>query len=224
MAPRHSSSAAPRGPMSAMSSNIFRTAAEAEEAFLEQTPWANPQHPIHQQQPQQNQYTTQHRPHGRAIESAQPSSFVTPAAQKRMVDINAPNGSASTIPENASAANSSANNTPYGTEQEARHQGHGAFRNPDYDTEHKSGFRSQSSSPLDLRKTQPHPTTLNRRSPAPESSHPIFSPPSARQGLFQPSVPPKSDASPPLPSKPVDALHYRPEISAGSGSNSLPPR
>ncbi|KAJ5313872.1 DNA-directed RNA polymerase III subunit 22.9 kDa [Penicillium atrosanguineum] len=223
LVPRHSSAAVPRAPTSAMSSNVFRTAAEAEEAFLEQTPWANPQHPIHQQQPHQNQYTQQHRPHGLAFESAQQSSIVTPAAQKRMVDINAPNGSASTIPENASAANSSANNTPYGTEQEARHQGQGPFRNPDYDIEHKSGFRSQSSSPLDLRKTQPHPTTLDRRSPAPESSHPIFSPPPARQSLFQSSVPPKSDASPPLPSKPVDALHYRPEISAGSGPN-MPPR
>ena len=35
----------PRGAMPSMSSNAFRTAAE--EAFLEQTPWANPQHPIH---------------------------------------------------------------------------------------------------------------------------------------------------------------------------------
>jgi hypothetical protein len=185
---------------------------------------ANPQHPIHQQQPQQNQYTQQHRQQGRNFESAQPSSFATPAAQKRVVDVNAPNGSASTIPENVSAANSSANNTPYGTEQEARHQGQDPFRNLDYDTEHKSGFRSQSSSPLDLRKSQPHPTTLDRRSPAPESSsHPIFSPPPARQGLFQPSVPPKPDTSSPLPSKPVDAMHYRPGISTGSGPN-IPPR
>lgn len=207
--------------MSSMSSNVFRTAAE--EAFLEQTPWANPQHPIHQQQPQQNQYSQQHRPQGRAYDSAQPSSFATPAAQKRVVDVNAPNGSASTIPENVSAANSSANNTPYGIEQEAR-QGQGPFGNPDYDIGHKSGFRSQSSSPLDLRKTQPHPTTLDRRSPPPESSHPIFSPPPARQGVFQPSVPPKSDASP-HPSKTVDAMHYRPhqpEISTGSGPNNIP--
>ena len=49
----------PRGAMPSMSSNAFRTAAE--EAFLEQTPWANPQHPIHHHhhhhhQPQQQQH------------------------------------------------------------------------------------------------------------------------------------------------------------------------
>jgi hypothetical protein len=37
----------------ALLSATFRSAAE--EAFLEQTPWANPQHPIHQQQHQQQQ-------------------------------------------------------------------------------------------------------------------------------------------------------------------------
>lgn len=208
--------------MSAMSSNIFRTAAE--EAFLEQTPWANPQHPIHQQQAQQHQYSQQHRPQGRPFEPPQPSSFATPAAQKRVVDVNAPNGSASTIPENVSAANSSANNTPYGTEQEPRHPVQGPFRNPEYDAEHKSGLRSQSSSPLDVRKSHPQPKhTMERRSPAPDTSHhPIFSPP-PRQGLFQSSTAPKPDASPTLPSKPVDSVHYRPqsELSTGLGANHM---
>lgn len=219
--PRHSHSSAipPRGAVSAMSSNIFRTAAE--EAFLEQTPWANPQHPIHQQQPQ-HQYSQQHRP--------PPSSFATPAAQKRVVDINAPNGSASTIPENMSAANSSANNTPYGTEQELRHPTQGPFRNPDYDTERKSGFRSQSSSPLDVRKAQPHPShILERRSPgpdAPASHNALFSPPPARAGLFHPSTS-KPNSSPSLPPKPVDTIHYHPhqhEIPAESGSSHMPAR
>lgn len=222
--------------MSAMSSNIFRTAAE--EAFLEQTPWANPQHPIHQQQaqhqypqqqqPPQQQPQPQHRPQNRAFEPSQASSFATPATQKRVVDVNAPNGSASTIPENVSAANSSANNTPYGTEQEPRHQAQGPFRNPDYDTERKSGFRSQSSSPLDVRKSHPHPSVIERRSPAPESSrNPIFSPLPARQSLFQPSAPPKPDVSPTFPSKTVDAMHHRPhqsDISTGSGPSHMPPR
>ncbi|KAJ5936376.1 hypothetical protein N7454_005011 [Penicillium verhagenii] len=176
-APRHSSALPPRPAMSAMSSNVFRTAAE--EAFLEQTPWANPQHPIHQQQAQ-HQYPQQHRPQGRPFEHQQATSFATPAAQKRVVDINAPNGSASTIPENISVANSSANNTPYGIEQESRHQHQGPFRNPDYDLEHKSGYRSQSSSPLDVRKSHPHAShVMERRSPVPDSSsrNPIFSPP-----------------------------------------------
>ncbi|KAJ5552980.1 hypothetical protein N7494_002358 [Penicillium frequentans] len=223
-APRHSSALPPRPAMSAMSSNVFPTAAE--EAFLEQTPWANPQHPIHQQQAQ-HQYSQHHRPQGRAFEHPQASSYATPAAQKRVVDINAPNGSASTIPENVSAANSSANNTPYGTEQESRHQQHGPFRNPDYDFERKSGFRSQSSSPLDVRKSHPHPGhALERRSPVPDSSsrNPIFSPPPARQGLFQPSARP--DISPTMASKTIDALHYRPqsELSTGSGPSHMPTR
>ncbi|KAJ5675805.1 hypothetical protein N7462_008702 [Penicillium macrosclerotiorum] len=218
-APRHSSALPTRGAVSAMSSNMFRTAAE--EAFLEQTPWANPQHPIHQQQPQ-HQYSQQHRPQG--------SSFATPAAQKRVVDINAPNGSASTIPENISAANSSTNNTPYGTEQEPQHSTQGPFRNPDYGNEHKSGFRSQSSSPLDVRKSQPHPSLVERLSPAPDVSasrnNPLFSSQPIRQGLFQPSAS-MPDSSPSLPTKVVDAVHYRPhqpEISAGSGPSHMPAR
>lgn len=229
-APRHSSTI-PRTTMSTMSSNAFRSAAE--EAFLEQTPWANPQHPIHQQQhqQQQQQHSQPPRPQGRTFEHPQPSSYATPAAQKRMVDINAPNGSASTIPENASAANSSANNTPYGMEHDPRHQAQGPFRNPDYDVDHrKSGFRSLSSSPLDVRKAQPHLShALEHRSPitdAPSHNH-IFSPPSARQGLFQPSAALQRETSPSLPPKPADVVHYRAHqagISTGTGSSHMPNR
>lgn len=210
-----------------MSSNMLRTAAE--EAFLEQTPWANPQHPIHQQQPQ-HQFSQQHRPQARAYEAPQASSFTTPAAQKRVVDVNAPNGSASTIPENMSAANSSTNNTPYGTEQDPRSHHQGPFRNPDYDPEHNAGFRSQSSSPLEVRKSIPNPGhNPESRSPAHDAAlqNPAFSPPSARQGLFQPSASLKAEPSPALPSKSVDALHYRPppsELSTGPSAGHLPAR
>jgi hypothetical protein len=230
-APRHSSAMPPRTTMSTMSSNAFRNAAE--EAFLEQTPWANPQHPIHQhqqQQLQQPQHPQQHRPQPRPFEHPQQSSYATPAAQKRVVDVNAPNGSASTIPENASAANSSANNTPYGMEQDPRHQPQGPFRNPDYDADHrKSGFRSLSSSPLDVRKSHPHLNQpLGHRSPASTPSHNhLYSPPPARQGLFQPSSALQRENSPSLSSKPVDAVHYRPHqsgIPTGSGSNHMPNR
>ncbi|KAJ5286842.1 hypothetical protein N7478_002528 [Penicillium angulare] len=222
---RRSSVLPPRGTMPAMSSNIYRTAAE--EAFLEQTPWANPQHPIHQQQPQ-HQYSQHHRPQAQAnpYEVPQSSSYATPAAQRRVVDINAPNGSASTIPENASAANSSANNTPYGTEQDPRHQTQTSFHNPDYDIERKSGFRSQSSSPLDVRKAHPH-SVLERRSPMHNSlsRHPDFSPPPARAGLFQPPAH-NPDTSPTLSTKPVDSLHYRPhsELSTGPGPSHMSTR
>lgn len=63
--------------------------AAAEEQFIEQTPWANPQHPAH------------HQSHYQGI-SAAPSravsqNFHTPAGQRRMVDVHVPNGSVSTI-------------------------------------------------------------------------------------------------------------------------------
>ncbi|KAF7713885.1 Uncharacterized protein PECH_006739 [Penicillium ucsense] len=217
--PRHSHSMAmpARGAVSAMSSSIFRTAAE--EAFLEQTPWANPQHPIHQQQPQ-HIYSQHHRP--------PISSFATPAAQKRVVDINAPNGSASTIPENMSAANSSANNTPYGIEQDPRHHPHGPFRNPDYDMEHKSGLRSQSSSPLDVRKAQPHSVhPKERRSPGLDpAQNLLYSPSPAHPNLFQLSKP-KQGPSQSHSAKSGDTIHYhshQPEITAESGPGHGPLR
>lgn len=180
-----------------MSNNVFRTAAE--EAFLEQTPWANPQHPIHQQQMQV--------PQTQAFERAPP--FTTPAAQKRMVDINAPNGSASTIPENASAANSSTNNTPYGTEQETHSHNHRQPPSTDHDPDKKIGFRSLSSSPLDMRKPQPPVNASGHHRSVPDvrtdaaSRNPAHSPTSTRLGLFAS----KRDSSPSLPSKPVNTIH-----------------
>ena len=195
--------------MPAMSSNVYRTAAE--EAFLEQTPWANPQHPIHQHQqlPQ--------RPQGRVFENPRAPVFTTPAAQKRVVDIHAPNGSASTIAEN-----SSANNTPYDQEQHPQHPG--PFANPDYEAERRSGFRSLSSSPLDVRK--PHPasynTTLGHRSPQGTSQNAAYSPPSARLGLFQ-SATVKRDSSPPLSSRPVNSIHQSTGL-LGPGSNQMAAR
>ncbi|OCK77611.1 hypothetical protein K432DRAFT_303785 [Lepidopterella palustris CBS 459.81] len=63
--------------------------AAAEEQFIEQTPWANPQHPAH------------HQSHYQGIAVAPPrtvsQNYHTPVAQRRMVDVGAPNGSASTI-------------------------------------------------------------------------------------------------------------------------------
>ncbi|KAL2000937.1 hypothetical protein VTN02DRAFT_2453 [Thermoascus thermophilus] len=203
----------PRGTMSAMHSTMPRTAAE--EAFLEQTPWANPQHPIHQQQSQQRQQQ------GRMSEQSRASAFTTPAAQKRVVNINAPNGSASTIPETSSAAN-----TPY--EQDQR--GNGQSGHYDYDAaDRKSGFRSLSSSPLDVRKPHPHSSSaLDHRSylPTPNdmrtdpgSRNIGYSPPSARLGLFNPTS--KREPSPSLPPKPLNAMHQPGGITAGTSSNRM---
>ncbi|KAF2707690.1 hypothetical protein K504DRAFT_503917 [Pleomassaria siparia CBS 279.74] len=60
--------------------------AAAGEQFIERTPWANPQHPAHQQ--------SHYAP---ASSRAASQTYQTPAAQRRMVDIHAPNGSGSTI-------------------------------------------------------------------------------------------------------------------------------
>ncbi|KAL4888683.1 Sds3-like-domain-containing protein [Aspergillus ambiguus] len=209
-----SQSALPRAAMPAMSSSVYRTAAE--EAFLEQTPWANPQHPIHQQQ---------QRPPSQVYEHPRAPAFTTPAAQKRVVDVNAPNGSASTIAET-----SSANNTPYEQEQQ-QSQALGPFANPDYDADRRSGFRSLSSSPLDMRK--PHPAPYHHgldhhRSPqgGPRNAAAAYSPPPARPGLFHTSTA-KRESSPPSlsSSKPVSSLHHQPGgLLGGPGSNKMAAR
>jgi hypothetical protein len=220
----HPSANLPRGAMPAMSSNAFRTAAE--EAFLEQTPWANPQHPIHHHHHHHHQQQQHQIPPGqsRVFESPHASSFTTPAAQKRVVDINAPNGSASTIAENLSAANSSANNTPYGAEQEHQHHSLAHFGVPDYDTDRKSGYRSLSSSPLDVRKPHPSYATLDHRASQTTSSrNPAFSPQPARLGLFQSNAS-KHDSSPPLSSKQVNSMHPSSGILTGSGSSQMTAR
>lgn len=79
--------------------NFPRQRPGAEEHFLEQNPWANPQHPAHHQQ----------RMH-RQVSGLTPSS--TPAGQRRMVDLTEPQGSASTIAEPQSGPNSSMAPTP----------------------------------------------------------------------------------------------------------------
>ncbi|ORY14565.1 Sds3-like-domain-containing protein [Clohesyomyces aquaticus] len=77
--------------------------AAAEEQFIERTPWANPQHPVHQQAHYQGV------PQGSARAPSQ--TYHTPAGQRRVVDVHATNGSASTIevvsnpPSSATAPN-----------------------------------------------------------------------------------------------------------------------
>jgi hypothetical protein len=62
--------------------------AAAEEQFIEKNPWANPQHPAHQQPPYAVAMGGSRAPN---------QTYQTPAGQRRIVDIHAPNGSASTI-------------------------------------------------------------------------------------------------------------------------------
>ncbi|KKK16229.1 hypothetical protein ARAM_001803 [Aspergillus rambellii] len=165
-------STVPPGVMSTIPSSVYHTSAE--EAFLEQTPWANPQHPIHHYQQRIPQ-----RPQSRISENPRAPTYNTPAGQMRVVDVNAPNGSASTIAEN-----SSANNTPYGNEQE--HPVAGAALYPQYEADRQSGFRSLSASPLDVRKPHPAPyPALDHRSAQGTSRNPDYSPPPTRLGFFQ---------------------------------------
>ncbi len=88
----------------------------AEEQFLEQTPWANPQHPVHQHQ----HIGRLSRQVSDQIQTA--DANFTPATQKSMVDPNIPVSSASTIAELLSAQASSALATPYSNNEGLRHQ------------------------------------------------------------------------------------------------------
>lgn len=175
----------------------------AEESHHEQQPlWANPQ------------YVQANRP----AHLANLTSFTTPAAQKRVIDINAPNGSASTIADNASAANSSTANTPYGIEQDHRQQG-AHPSSVDFDAlDRKAGFRSQNSSPLDVRKgPSGNPSHLfEARHDAP-TRNPGYSPP--RFGLFGAS---KRESSPPLSTsnKPLGGIHSS-GLMTGSGPSRM---
>jgi hypothetical protein len=143
--------AQPKLARSTFSSTMSRPAAE--EQFLEQNPWANPQHPIHQQH-----MGRLSRPVSDQTRGA--DSAVTPAARKSSIDPNKPAGSASTIPEHPSAQASSALATPYANNNEVpQHQG-SKLTAMASDQQHATGFdkphqqkeRLQSLSPTETRK------------------------------------------------------------------------
>ncbi|KAG9204124.1 hypothetical protein G6514_001761 [Epicoccum nigrum] len=75
----------------------------AESEFLESTPWANPRHPSHQETRSQQESRF-------APGSTRVATYQTPAGQRRIVDLNAPNGSASTIEANSNPPSSHAHN------------------------------------------------------------------------------------------------------------------
>ncbi|KAL9122252.1 MAG: hypothetical protein Q9187_001187 [Circinaria calcarea] len=82
-------------------SNLPRQRLPAEEQFFEQTPWANPQHPAHQQ----ILNTVVHR---RISHHSRPHSpFVTPAAQRRNIYETQANGLTSTVADLHSTQDSS---------------------------------------------------------------------------------------------------------------------
>ncbi|KAL8823345.1 MAG: hypothetical protein Q9191_005941 [Dirinaria sp. TL-2023a] len=105
------------------SSSLSRQKSAADERFLEQNPWANPQHPVHS-----------HLQRQRSALSRPESPLVTPAPQKRVIDLTGTQGSASTIPETQSGPNSSMAPTPLAGEQAVQpstsHNGGGIHSTP----------------------------------------------------------------------------------------------
>ena len=79
----------------------------AEEQFLEQNPWANPQHPVHLQQ-QTGRLSRQVSDQTQIADAT-----TTPVTQPSLVDINGPADFASNIPEHLSVQASSALATPH---------------------------------------------------------------------------------------------------------------
>ncbi|KIX01579.1 uncharacterized protein Z518_09305 [Rhinocladiella mackenziei CBS 650.93] len=103
---------------------------QAEEQFLEQTPWANPQHPIHRL----NRQNSNRSPL---------NEFLTPANQQRTTDGIQPTGSASTIVD--PSAQGSAMNTP--------HDGRSSTTKLEAQTGSSlNNYRLHSTSPLDARR------------------------------------------------------------------------
>ncbi len=94
---------------------VSRPKTSADEQYLEEHAWANPHHPAHQHfhllaQPQASQ------------QAQLSSSLITPAAQRRLIDRSTIKGSASTIPDETSAPNSSAAVTPVNVAQVSNRQ------------------------------------------------------------------------------------------------------
>lgn len=170
---------------SAFSTTLSRPAAE--EQFLEQTPWANPQHPVH------HQYLTYaNRP--ASVQSRRTQMPIsTPAGPKAQLESNAGAGSASTIPEKSSAPASSALNTPYASKVpvDSRATEYASDLPPNRIEEAVSQVkRSESTSPSEARKSY-----LNSNVTSIRTSNDLreVSPQTSRMALFssptRPSMP-----------------------------------
>jgi hypothetical protein len=176
----------------AFTSSISQPAAE--EQFLEQNPWANPQHPVHRHRLQLSRQLSN--------QSTSNESIITPAQQQqqRGVDTGAPAGSASTIVESTSGQVSSVINTPHGDQAELRN---GPATQPSY--------RLHSSSPFDTRRTGSttvpnHNTSRNSPHPQAVGSSPLAAraalvDPPPRMGAQADRVPRHDTASPSIMSK-----------------------
>lgn len=131
-------------------------AAASEQQFLEQTPWANPNHPIHKL----GRQTTNHSP-------LLPPEISTPAANSKITDftpVTQASTSASTIPEYPSAQHSSIFDTPRDTSV-LHHSTQKLEHPPDHMNNNGNGnsnSNSNSTIPLPTRSESISPTTTRR--------------------------------------------------------------
>ena len=174
----------------------------AEEQFLEQNAWANPQHPVHR-------FNLNRQLSGQS--SPPPAEQVTPA-QPPMATL--PVGSASTIVENPSAQASSMANTPYEDKIEPR--------NGIASTSHPTTYRNDSGSPFEPRKlglsnaaASAVNGTTNAMNISASDTEPSSSPLATRTAM-----PPAKTASPPPRALEQDLDHVDPRH---DGAVSPPP-
>ncbi|KAL2444694.1 hypothetical protein ABEF95_017153 [Exophiala dermatitidis] len=144
-------------PMQGPVSGTQLSGPQAEEQFLEQTPWANPQHPIHRLS-RRNSNTNNNNIHRSPM-----AEFLTPANQQRTTENLQPAGSASTIVD-PSAQLSSALNTPHDdphSQQQQQHHYHQHSSTTKTEPQYGGGsnvhnYRQHSSSPLETRRVPPN--------------------------------------------------------------------
>lgn len=156
------------------SRNVFSAAIPrpaAEEQFLEQTPWANPQHPIHQ-----------HRMARLSRQASDPTQLdeaaITPATQKGLIDPNRSAPSSSTLPERQSAQGSSAWVTPHSNSKELAVSAiAGESASSVFDQAQKRDERLQSLSPTEIRRHH-----LSAYQPGPSKSQPATAAAAASSG------------------------------------------
>lgn len=157
------------------------SAPQAEEQFLEQTPWANPQHPIHRLATQRQ--TSNRSPFNTDV-------FVTPANQQRTTENLQTQGSASTIPDPSAQLSSLANTPQEGLSSTTKLEQQGSSVH---------NYRLHSASPLDARRVVPpyqdrHEVDSTQSGPAPKDHirDLASSPLNARANLNMAKSPPRA--------------------------------
>ncbi|KAL8796942.1 MAG: hypothetical protein Q9195_000713 [Heterodermia aff. obscurata] len=184
----------------------FSRKSTADERFLEQNPWANPQHPAHG-----------HLQRQRSAVSRPDSPLVTPAPQKRVVDLTVPQGSASTIADPLSGPNSSLAPTPATGEENVG------------PTKSRNGYPHINSTPMKapdpLIMPETHDFPLNKdlkpdtaKHPTPKQTPPIYGPvqkgSSINDPLPIPDGPIPYSTTSPIPRFPTVKVEERPTAHA----------